>query len=259
MIIKLVIIIVIIVIFLIVVTKQIENFTDKNYINTNINPPDYNKIYSSLPYDIKVKNENMVIYDYGNDELNDKFNIIFNINPSKQINLIEGINWSKWIDNNEINYLSLLGTYYNNTINNFKEKLKDNSLKLPNNNDNFNIINQTLNRYKIALNNKNIYLLDIDIIIYRNKKPLARHIKIISVCNNNYTTFLMIKIIGVINECSLNDDKLKSASENNSLAEFIPEREIVYDMNSYIYDIDDKIVNSQISYNLYNNLLKDLK
>ena len=258
MLIKLLFIIIIIILFLFIITKQIEYFTDKNYINTNIIPPDYNKIYSSLPYDIIVKNENMKIYDYGNDELNEKFIDIFNINENSQINFIEGINWSKWININNITYLSLLSIYYNNTINYFNEKLNDNSLKLPNNNDNFFIINKSLNRYKKDINNENIYLLDIDVIIYRKNKPLARHIKILSVCNNTSTNFLLVKIIGVINENSLYNNNIKSANENYNLAEYIPEKNINYDLNSYIYDNDDKINNSQISLSLYNKLLKDL-
>jgi len=258
MLVKILFIIFVIILFLFIITKQIENFTDKNYINTNIIPPDYNKIYSSLPYDIIAKNENMKIYDYGNDELNQKFIDIFNINENNQINFIEGINWSDWNNINNITYLSLLSIYYNNTIKYFKDKLESECLKLSNNNDNFFIIDKSLNRYKKDLNNNNNYLLDIDVIIYRKNKPLARHIKILSVCTNNSTIFLMVKIIGVINENCLYNNKLKSANENNNLAEYIPERKIIYDINSYIYDNDDKINNSEISLNIYNKLLKDL-
>ena len=255
-IIKLLVIIITIIIFLIIITKQIENFTDKNYLNTKIMPIDYYKIYSSLPYDIKVKNENMNIYDYDNDELDEKFNLVFDVNSPKLINLIEGIEWSVWYNIKNNNYDTYIDLCYNNTINQFKKNIIKEQFKLPNNNDEFKIIDKTLNRYKKAPNNT--YLLDIDIIIHRNKKPIARHIKIFSVCSANKTTFIMVKVIGVINEKTLYDDNLKPANENNNLVEFVPERKIIYDLNSYIYDTDDKIANSQVSYNLYNKLLKEI-
>jgi len=255
MIAKLLIITLIIITFFIIITKQIENFSD-NYINTNEIPIDYYKIYSSIPYDIKAKNEQSAIYDYDNDELNEKFISIFNINSPKVINLIEGIEWSKWYNINENNYDSYMGICYNNTINEFNKKLIDEEFDLPNNNNKFKIIDKTLNRYKKSSDNK--YLLDIDIIIYRNNKPLARHIKLLSVCSINTTTIIMAKIVGVINEKTLHDDNLKSANENINLAEFIPERVIDYNTLDYIYDMDDKLVNTQISNNLYNKLLKEM-
>jgi len=255
---KLLIVIIIIIVFFVVVSRQIENFTDKkNYINNNSIPIDYFKISSSLPYDIKAKNEQFLFYDYGNDELNEKFISIFDIKLEKQINLIEGIEWSNWTSVNDVNSNPLLSTYYNNTIVHFKNKLNDDCLKLPNTNDNFKVINQSLNRYKVNKKNSNIYLLDIDFLIYRTKKPLARHIKAIAVCNNNYTSFLLVKVIGVVNECALSDN-LKSAVDSDNYAEFTPEREVVYDPNDYIYDFNDKRENTQIAFNLYNKLLKDL-
>lgn len=263
MIIKIVIITFVIIIFYIIINYQVEKFTNKNenehnYINTNIISPEYNKIYSTLPYDIVAKNDIMNIYDYGNDELNEKFNIIFDINVAKQINLIEGINWSKWINVVEVDYYSNLHNYYNNIIKLIDEKLKHKDLKLPNDKNNFKIIKHNLNKYKKSLDNDNINLLDIDVLIYRFKKPLARHIKIIAVCNGGFTSFLLVKIIGVVNENSLYNNKIKSIDTINNFSEFIPEKTIVYDVKNFIYDTEDKVLHSEISYNLYNKLLKDL-
>ena len=256
MIAKLIIITLVIILFFIIIRKQIENFTDKNYINTNEMPIDYYKIYSSLPYDIKAKNELSAIYDYDNDELNEKFNDVFDVNSPKLINLVEGIEWSKWFNIKDDNYDSYISSCYNNTINKFNKKISNEEFKLPNNINDFKIIDKTLNRYKRSKDNK--YLLDIDVIIYRINKPLARHIKILSVCSLNDTTFIMVKVIGVINEKTLYDDNIKSANENSNLSEFIPERIINYDITDYVYDMDDRIVNSQITNNLYNKLLKEM-
>jgi len=67
----------------------------------------------------------------------------------------------------------------------------------------------------------------------------------------------MVKVIGVIKECDLSN-KLQSSNEINQYTEFIPDRKIIYDMNSFIFDTDDKLVNSEIEYQLYQKLLKEL-
>ena len=55
MILKFIIIIILIFGLFYILFKSIENFSNKNYTNTNILPIEIN---SSLPYDIKLKNEN---------------------------------------------------------------------------------------------------------------------------------------------------------------------------------------------------------
>ena len=60
----------------------------------------------------------------------------------------------------------------------------------------------------------------------------------------------------------LNDINEQEIIEENSInryMEFIPEQKVVYDLNSFIYDPVDKLTNSAIEYNIYNNLLKELK
>lgn len=261
---KVIIIIIVIIAFFFIFKYQVENFNNKNYINRNEYNTNFNKIYSCLPYDIKAKNENLLIYDYGNDELNEKFSKLFNLdNTEKQIKLIEGVNWTSWtswgLENN--NFLSPVNTYYTTIINDFEKSLKNDIFNLPTSikeiDNDFKIINKSLNRFKKGIN-RDYYMLDIDIIIYRDHKPLARHIKIIGVCSPLKTEYLMVKVIGVINQDGLFKNKIKSATDNNNYSEFIPERVIVYDNNSFIYDMDDRRANSQVSYNLYNKLLKDL-
>jgi hypothetical protein len=256
MILKLLILILSIVIFLIYINYQIEGFScNKNYTNTNINKFSYeNPIKSSLPYDIIIKDKNNKMYDLGNDELNLIFKEIFNINLSKVISLIEGINWSKWNNIDELNQTSRLYNYYLNIIQDFKKSLNNSSLII----DGiiYNIISKKLNRYKFSIDNPNIYLLDLNIVIYRPNRPLAKDIKIIAICNGVYTNFLLVKVIGVIPECNLKSEI--PIKDDDNYSEFIPTEIINYDMNSFIYDTNDKLANSQAEYNLYNKLLKDL-
>jgi len=268
---KLFFVIITIVIFYFILTYQIEKFNNndkntslitssRNYINTNEYDPNYFKINSCVPFDIMLKNENSSYYDYGNDELNTKFYTIFNINYNKQIALLDGIEWSKWnlypCNNNNYN----IKRYYNKILKKFIHEIETNPLLiLPNKNNNFKVILHTLNRYKYN-KDKSLYLYDIDVLIYRKNRPLARHIKIIASIdtNNMEVNFIFIKIIGVINQNDIDQtNNLKTIVDTRNFAEYIPEKTVDYNMNDFIYDTNDKILNSQIEYNLYNKILKD--
>jgi hypothetical protein len=253
MILKLIIIIFLIIGLIYLLYMSVEKFSNKNYINSEEIPLEYNQIYSSIPYDIKIKNENSSYYDYGNDELNEKFIKIFNINQNNLIKMIEGIEWTDWKNINEDPQII---KYSDKVMKDFEKKINNDIFKI-NNNPNYKIINKNINRYKISTSNNKLILLDIDVIIHRPNRPLARHIKILVVSNNYYVNFLMIKVIGVIKECDLNK-QLQSSNDINQYKEFNPERKILYDMNSFIYDTNDKLVNSEIEYQLYQKLLKEL-
>jgi len=259
MILKLIIITILILSLFYLLHISLENFSNKNYLNTEIIPLEYNQIYSSIPYDINIKNENSALYDYGNDELNEKFAKIFDINNDKLIKYAEGIEWTKWILVNETNYSNKLDSYSNLIINEFNKKLDNPELKLKNN-PNFKLIKNKLNRFKTSTDDTDIILMDIDIIIYRQNRPLARHIKILAVSNGIYVNFLFIKVIGVINECNLNETLIPfDLNKKDLYSEFVNDKYILYDLNSFIYDTNDRLVNSSIQSQLYYKLLKDLK
>ncbi len=255
---KLIIITSVIIIFVVFVKYQIEDFSDKNYTNTNIISPEYSKIYSYLPYDIISKNKENSVYDFGNDELNEKLRKQFKINYAKVISLIEGFTWSKWLQINEINESERLYNYYINIIEDLNKNLKNPEFMIDN--VKYLIIQHHLNRYKIANENSKTYLLDISILIYRENRPLAKHLKILCICNDIYTNFLMVKVIGVVPECqlktSINNYDINKQTGNYS--NFIPTEYINYDMNTFIYDTNDKLANSEVELNLYYKLLKDL-
>jgi len=255
---KLVIITSVIIIFVVFVKYQIEDFSNKNYTNTNIISPEYSKIYSFLPYDIISKNKENKVYDFGNDELNEKLRKQFKINYAKIIGLIEGFTWSKWIQINELNESDRLYNYYTNVIEDLNNNLKNSDFIIDK--TNYLIIKHHLNRYKIAKENLNTFLLDISVLIYREKRPLAKHLKILCICNGVFTNFLMVKVIGVVPECqlktSINNYDINNPTGNYS--HFIPTEYVNYDMNSFIYDTNDKLANSQVEINLYYKLLKDL-
>ena len=255
---KLIIVTSIIVIFVVLVTYQIEEFSNKNYTNTGIMPFEYINFYSYLPYDIISKNKQNKVYDFGNDELNELFRKKFKINHSKVISLIDGLTWSKWTQTNELNKSKKLYNYYMNVIEDMNDALQDDIFKIED--TSYMIIKHYLNRYKVAQENDNTYLLEISVLIYRNNRPLAKHLKVLCLCNNIYTNFLMVKVVGVVPECQLKTS-ISNYNINNptgNYSHFIPTEYVKYDLNSYIYDIDDKLTNSQVEMTLYYKLLKDL-
>ena len=252
---KILIIILIILIFYYVININIETFATKQYTNTNEYSWDRNNIKSSLPYDIILKNNKNTYYDYGNDELNEKFNKIFNIDNDKIIKTIEGMEWGKWILASTSKNKYILDNYFNKFLIYFKMIITSEYFDLPNDDNKYIIKEQVLKRYK-STNDDNTLLLDIELLIYRNNKPLARHLKILVITNGIYNNIIMAQVIGVINECNLS--KEYETLDDNNYQKFEPEFKYKYDMNSFIYDTNEKLVHSAIEYNLYNKLLKEL-
>jgi hypothetical protein len=245
---KFLIIILLLIIFYYIININIECFVgNKNYTNTNEYPSF--EIKSNLPYDIILKNYKNNYYDYGNDELESKFAELLKIDYNKIITKIEGNNWSNWINDNKY-------PYYKQIIIYLKQLVQHNTFDLPNDKNKFNIIKHSLIRYKQKIDDKGILLLEIDILIYRENKPLARHMKFLIISNGIKHTIIMAKVIGVINECNLKGDY--DTYNQKEYQEFNPQFKYKYDMNSFIYDTNDKLVHSEIEYNLYNKLLKEL-
>ena len=253
---KILIIILILLIFYYIININIETFATKQYKNTNEYSWERNNIKSSLPYDIIIKNNKNLYYDYGNDELDEKFNKIFYIDNEKIIKTIEGMQWSKWILASTSKNKKILDNYFNKFLMYFNTIITSEYFDLPNNDDKYDIKEYILRRYK-STNNGETLLLDIELLIYRKNKPLARHIKILVITNGIYNNVILAKVIGVINECNLTKT-YDTLEDKNNYEIFEPEFKYKYDMNSFIYDTNDKLVNSEIEYNLYNKLLKEL-
>uniref|UniRef100_A0A6C0LI48 Uncharacterized protein n=1 Tax=viral metagenome TaxID=1070528 RepID=A0A6C0LI48_9ZZZZ len=249
---KFLIIILLLIIFYYVINVNIECFvgsssSNKNYTNTNEYPSF--TINSNIPYDIKLNNDKNNYYDYGNDEIEAKFAALLKIDYNKIITAIEGSEWSEWIKDD--NY-----PYYNQIIIYLQQLVQHDIFTLPNDKNKFKIIKHSLVRYKKQLEDKGILLLEIDIIIYRENKPLARHMKFLIKSNGVKHNIAMAKVVGVINECNLKGNY--ETYDKNDYQEFNPEFKYKYDMNSFLYDTNDKLLHSEIEYNIYNKILKEL-
>jgi len=258
MLIKIILIIVLLLLFYYVLTVNIEKFVSTNYTNTNEYSWERNNINSKLPYNIIMKNNNDVYYDIGNDELDEKLKTAFQIDSNKIIKIIEGKNWSKWINAKNSSNKRGLNEYFNNFMKYFKMIIKMPIFDLPNDNKNrFKVKEVVLLRYKSNKENPKELLLDIELVISRNKKPLSKHIKILTITDNNYNKVIMANVIGVINEFELTKT-YGSIDDVKNYQEFKPQFTYKYDLNNFIIDTNDKLLHSELEYNLYNKILKDL-
>jgi hypothetical protein len=205
-----------------------------------------------------MKNNNDLYYDIGNDELDLKFKTAFDIDSNKIIKTIEGNDWTKWVNAKTSNNKKDLNDYFNNFLRYFKMMIKMPIFDLPNDNTNrFKIKDTVLLRYKSNKNNTKELLLEIDLVITRSNKPLSKHLKILTITDGNYNKIIMANVVGVINEFELSKT-YGSIDDVKNYKEFIPQFTYKYDLNNYIIDTNDKLLHSEIEYNLYNKLLKEL-
>lgn len=256
MILRFIIIIIIILIFYLVINYNIDYFIDKNNSrNSNEYPWDRNDINSIIPIDIKMKNNKSNLYEYGNEEYERKLKEIFDVSLNNSITIIESNEWSNWIKPNV-----LIKQYYNNIYKFIYNKINNSDLLvLPEKlNNDIMIQNDKLIRIKKNKEDYSYYMFDIEMVLYRNNKPLGKHCKFIVVSNNVEINVIFVKIIGVINEAELMQTNIQAYNESNNYDKFIPNKFIKIskpNMNSYIYEGNDKLLNSEIEYNIYNKLL----
>lgn len=256
MILRFIIIIIIILIFYLIINYNIDYFIDTdNSRNSNQYPWERNDINSIIPIDIKMKNNKSNLYEYGNEEYERKLKEIFDISLHNSIAVIESNEWSQWIKPN-----ILIKQYYNNIYKYIYNKINNSDLLiLPGKlNNNIMIQNDKLIRIKKNKDDYSYYMFDIEMVLYRNNKPLGKHCKFIVVSNNVEINVIFVKIIGVINESELMQSKIQAYNELNNYDIFIPNKKIIIsknNVNSYIYEGNDKLLNSEIEYNMYNKLL----
>jgi hypothetical protein len=202
-----------------------------------------------------MKNNKSNLYEYGNEEYEKKLKEIFDVSLNNSITIIESNEWSNWIKPN-----ILINQYYNNIYKFIYNKINNSDLLvLPEKiNNDIMIQNDKLIRIKKNKEDYSYYMFDIEMVLYRNNKPLGKHCKFIVVSNNVEINVIFVKIIGVINEAELMQTNIQAYNQSNNYDNFIPNKFIKIskpNMNSYIYEGNDKLLNSEIEYNIYNKLL----
>jgi hypothetical protein len=211
---KIFIIIILILLYIITINECIEGFIiadndislynksksndllNYNIINTSLSNKtnllkDRHKI-DSIPNNINVEN-NKYYFEYDNKNYLKILNKIFN--PKNNNNILIDHKW-----NNDINN-DIIGIY-NKTYQFIYNKLINNNFFDKNNlidNNNVQIIHDLLNKYKIdKINNQ--YLLDIDLILYREGKLNGKHVNFIIFIDNIDFYVFDIQIKGIVGE-----------------------------------------------------------
>ncbi len=252
LILKIIFILIIIILFYLIIKENIENFINEDFNNLNDDI-----IISSLPYDIKCKNKELYYYDYSNNEYEKKIKTLFNIynNINHIIYYIEGNEWYPWDKPDK----KIINKYYNYILEFVKNKLVNTDIfDLPKDKNKVVIIKNNFIRFKRNKNNDNL-LFDIDLVFYRNKKPLARHFKFIIVIDNDNIKIIYSKLIGVINKYMVKKNIIKS----NNFYDYFNYKSFNNIINiDYDDDInndkvnDDEKIHTVIENKIYNNLIK---
>jgi len=287
LIIKIITIILIVIIFYIVVKNNIitsvveDNFIDYNnefkympantrimYENTGELPWNRHRISSSIPYDVKVKDEanKAYYYEFDNKTYNNKLKEVFQSNCEELIIASEGTSWSKWINPKTLNdeyTINKILRYYDKIFNFINTKLNQNSeMMLPGDNKSIQIVHDILLRYRYNIDNTSYFMFDIEMIFYREGKLQGKHVKIVAVTNGETVNVILITIIGVVSEDHIVLYPFTGLDSMNNVdfSAFVPTKNVTVDEDTKnskenVFNINDKYLNSEIETVLYKKLL----
>lgn len=251
-----------------------EGFTDVNdddvikpvntrisYYNIGEYPWNRHTIISSIPYDIKSKEDapNAPYFEMDNETYNQKLKDVFQSSNEQLIVALEGSKWSNWINPRSIEnkqVLDRLNKYYSTITGVINEHL--NRMPTDGVNKKIQVVHDLMRKYKYNKSNNDYYLFDIEMIFYREGKIQGKHIKCYAITNGKEVYIIVIKIIGVISEDNIMLFPYVANDTLNSLEFdiFIPEQQM--DDVRKKADIDstnDAIVKRELENILYQKLI----
>lgn len=283
MVIKVLAIIIIVIVFAIVFKYYVldilfevksEPFTDSKYkpANTRIayyNIGDYpwnrHTISSSIPYDIKLKDNNdiMPYYEFDNDTYNKKLKEVFNSSNEELIIAMEGTEWSHWNNPKKIantEEINKLIAYYELILSVIYERLQNNNIfDISSNDSKIQIVHDLMKRYKYNINNREYNLFDVELILYRDGKVQGKHVKLFAITDGKKVHIIAIRVIGVISEDNIMLFPYVANDTMNSIGFdiFIPEGQFNTITNHNIDSINDSHVKGEIEDIMYKKLLEN--
>lgn len=178
-IIKIVIILVLIIIYIMTMKNCFESFAIyKN--NTNVK----SSLIDSVNVDI-ITPENTYYYEFSNEKYLELLINMFNPSPPEKYIILRNVEWE-----NEMN--SNIKAIYNKAYQYISNKISETTPDIQ-------IVQDLLIKYKKD-EIKNEYLLDIDMILYRNYKINGKHINFLIYVNHTRERVIDIAIKGVVGE-----------------------------------------------------------
>jgi len=238
------------------------------YYNISDYPWDRHSINSSIPYDVKVKEDakNAFYYEFDNDTYDKKLKEVFKSPCEELVIATEGSKWSKWINPKKLvnqSEIDKLVRYYNVILSVIYKSLNENTvMDLPGDTikRKIQIVHDIMNRYRYNQDNTNYLLFDIDMIFYREGKLQGKHIKIFAITNGVSVNVIAIKVIGVISEDNIVLFPYVGSDATNKLDFdiFIPEgraREMI--KRKKIDSLIDTNVSEEVENIMYKKLLEE--
>lgn len=253
-------------------SKYLPSNTRIMYNNTGSLPWNRHKINSSIPYDIKVKKEavNVYYYEFDNKTYNQKLKEVFKNNCEEIIIAIDGNIWDKWINPKTLKDKSQIDKVLNNynIIYDFiYEKMnKSIIMNLPGEDENqkIQIVHDIMIRYKTHSENKEYYMFDIDLILYRAGKFQGKHVKVVAITNGKIINIIFVRIIGVVSEDKivLHPYKGYDYINDNIFNDFVPMKYGTVETDNFesiqnTFNMDDNYMDNEVENIMYKQLLEE--
>ena len=236
------------------------------YYNIGDEPWNRHTITSSIPYDVTVRNDanTAFYYEFDNETYNKKLKEIFKSSCEELIIATEGNKWSKWMNpkTSSSEEKHKLMQYYDLILSVINDKLNaGNIMDLPGDKPQkpVQIVHDLMKRYRQNISNKDFYLFDIEMIMYREGKLQGKHIKLYVISNGVRLNVIAMKVIGVISEDNIvlhpyvGNDMLNSIDFDI----FIPEGEIQEKSKNIGNTIIAENMDMEIENIMYKKLIED--
>lgn len=193
--------------------KIIAYNDDLLYTNTGNKPWEHHPVQTSIPNDTKVKFKNAYYYEFDNITYLQNLKIALIVPCKLLADAVLTSNWSNDIDpgstaNNKITREATVGytkclQYIDNKINNAKSMILPSDVKLQVR-AKIQLVHDIFKLFKVHKTSNSMYLINIELILYRQSKYNGKHIEVTCTAKKNNTKWIIhvvaVRILGVVSE-----------------------------------------------------------
>ena len=193
--------------------KIIAYNDDLIFTNTGKNPWEHHPVQTSIPIDTKVKFKNAYYYEFDNVTYLRNLKIALIVPCELLADAVLTSNWSNDIDpastaNDKITREATIGytnclQYIDNKINNSKSMILPSDIKLQVR-AKIQIVHDIFKSFKVHKTSNSMYLINMELILYRQSKYNGKHIDITCTVKKNNSKWIIhivaVRILGVVSE-----------------------------------------------------------
>lgn len=174
----------------------IEQNAELEYRNKEKGIFNRHKIHNTIPTDKKIKYKNAYYYEYDNKEYEKRLKETF----KKEECFVDKLNFKDWKREPSI----YINSIYQKIYEYLYEKINNSEYLKLEESEKIQIVHDYLNRYKFS-KEEDVFILDLDLILYREFKNHGKHVnlQIAHNPNNNNFNVFFVNIKGIINEDKL--------------------------------------------------------